>query len=253
MKTTINRLALAMAMVFATCAGAAYKCVDDKGFTRIGDTPPEQCANVVMYEVTSRGTVVRRIDPSLTPDQVKAKAAEVERKKEADKIANEQKRKDLALLATYSAEGEFDTVRDRTIDPIKSRIRNANDRLAAIDKRLKDLEDEMEFYKAGKSKGKTKDGKEKPAPQAPPMLVGEMQRLRTEREGINRNLAGYDRDIAAIKGKFAADKKRWLTLKAGGGAAEPAPAPVAETKPDATAEARTAAKVDSRAPARKAN
>jgi len=81
MKTTINRLALAMAMVFATCAGAAYKCVDDKGFTRIGDTPPEQCANVVMYEVTSRGTVVRRIDPSLTPDQVKAKAAEVERKK----------------------------------------------------------------------------------------------------------------------------------------------------------------------------
>jgi hypothetical protein len=241
MKSTLTSLALLAPALFAASAGAAYKCVDDKGLTRIGDTPPEQCANVVMYEVTSRGSVVRRIEPSLTPEQVKAKADELERKKENDKVANEQKRKDLALLATFSSENEFDTVRERTIEPLKGRIKSAHDRQAAIDKRLKELEDEMEFYKAGKSKGRTPDGKVKAAPEAPPMLVGELQRLKAERETLNRNVVGYDRDIAAIKGKFDTDKKRWMALKAGGGAAEPAAATASASAPaPATPPARKA-------------
>jgi hypothetical protein len=250
MKTTIRTLGLATSMLFAASAGAAYKCVDEKGFTRFGDTPPEQCGNVVMYEVSTSGSVIRRIEPSLTPDQVKAKDDEVERRKESDKVANEQKRKDLALLATFSSEGEFDTVRDRNIDPLKSRIQSSNDRLTAIDKRLKELDDEMEFYKSGKSKGKPRDGKEKAAPEAPPMLVAELQRLKHERETVTKNLVGYDKEIAALKSKFDIDKKRWIALKSGAPSGEAAgqPAPAAESKP----EPKTAAKAE-RPPARKAN
>ena len=240
MKTITRILGIAVPMLFAGSAAAVYKCVDEKGVTRIGDTPPDQCANVPMYEVSTSGTVLRKIEPSLTPDQVKARADEVEKKKEAEKALNEQKRKDLALLATYSTDTEFDTVRDRTIEPINGRIRSANDRLAAIDKRQKELDDEMEFYKAGKSKGKDKDGKARAAPEAPAMLVGELARLKHERETINRALAGYDKEIAGIKAKFDVDKKRWIALKSGA-PSNPLPesAPAPEPKQDVKAAAKT--------------
>src|SRR6185503_13530615 len=64
-------LCLAAALAFAPSAFAVYKCVDEKGITRIGETPPDECANVPMQEVGRNGSVIRTIPPSLTPEQVK--------------------------------------------------------------------------------------------------------------------------------------------------------------------------------------
>ena len=153
MKTNLKSLVLATSLAFAGSAGAAFKCVDEKGLTHIGGTPPEQCANVVIYEISKSGSVIRKIEPSLTPEQVKARAEAEEKKKMDERAAGEQKRKDLALLATYSSEGEFDVVRDRTIMPIKGRIKSAQERMEAIDKRSQAIDEEMEFYKAGKKFG----------------------------------------------------------------------------------------------------
>jgi hypothetical protein len=247
MKTTIRLLCLAVPALVSLNAMAVFRCVDDKGVTRIGDTPPEQCYNVVMFEVSTSGTILRRIDPSLTPEQVKARADDAERRKDADKASYEQKRKDLALLATYSVEGEIDMTRDRNIEPLNGRIKSAQDRTVAIDKRVADLNDEMEFYKAGKSKGKTKDGKEKGAPEAPPMLTGELQRLKQERETLAKNITGYEREIAAMKSKYDNDKKRWIALKSGKledqpGAAPPPADPKADPKA-VKADAKTTAAV----------
>jgi hypothetical protein len=230
MKTRIRMLCLVSASFLALSAHGTFKCVDDKGITHVGDTPPERCANVVMYEVSSSGMILRRIDPSLTADQVRAKTEEIERKKEAEKAQNEQKRKDLALLASYSTDVEIDTARDRNIEPLTGRIKSANDRMAAIDKRVAALEDEMEFYKAGKSKSKGKDGKEKASPEAPPMLVGELQRLKHEREVLAKGIAGSEREIVNVRTKYDADKKRWLALKSGRAPAMPGETPAADPK-----------------------
>ena len=140
------------AALYLPMAGAAYKCVDDKGVTHIGDTEPAACANVMMYEVSRSGAVIRSIEPTPTPEQLRVKLEEAERRKEAERAAGEQKRKDLALLSSYSKEREFDVARDRNIEPITGRINNSKERIKVIEKRVKDLEDEMEFYKAGKSK-----------------------------------------------------------------------------------------------------
>ena len=232
MKTTIKTLCLATSVLFAASAGAAFKCVDEKGLTHVGDTPPDPCANVVMYEVTRTGSVIRRIEPSLTAEQAKARVVADERKKESDKIANEQKRKDLALLATYSSEAEFDTVRERTIEPITARIKSAQERMVAIDKRAKELDGEMEFYKAGKST-KSAGGKKV---EAPPMLTAELDRLRSEKQALVKGVAGSEKEITEMRAKFDVDKKRWIALKSGSGskpADAPVAAPVAEAKPAA--------------------
>jgi hypothetical protein len=204
----MRRILVLLAVAFAAPAGASYKCVDTKGVTHIGDTPPDACANVVMYEMSASGAVLRKIDPTPTPEQVKAILEERERKKDSDRAAADQKRKDTALLASFSGEQEFDVVRDRNIEPLTGRIKSNDERIRAVDKRIKELEDEMEFYKAGKS------GKSGKSSEPPPVLIEVMARTRTEKATLEKANVGYVKEIEDIKAKFDADKKRWVSLKA---------------------------------------
>jgi len=206
MKRTLVLLVLPAALA-APWAHAAWKCVDEKGVTHIGDTPPPGCANVVMYEVTNSGKVLRKLDPTPTEAQLRARQEEYERAKMAIRDEADQKRKDLALINTFSTEREFDVVRDRNIEPLKSRINMAQERIKAIDKRQKELEDELEFYKAGKSKAKTKE--------APPQLTGDLIRLKTERTTLENSMVNSEKEIETLKVKFDADKRRWVALKGG--------------------------------------
>lgn len=206
----MKKLCLLLAISFAPGALAAFKCVDEKGLTHIGDTPPPACASVVIYEVSKSGMVLRRIDPSLTPEQIRSKADESERRKAADIAAAEQNRKDLSLMNSFSSEREFDVTRDRNIEPLRARIASAEERLKAIDERKARIDEEMEFYKAGKAKssGKSRD-------QPPPMLVHENQRLDAEKKTLSNAVVGYEREIEQVRAKFEVDKKRWLAIKSG--------------------------------------
>jgi len=221
MKRTLLVIATALC---AGSASAAYKCVDAKGVTHIGDTPPPGCAAVMMYEVTPTGKVIRAIEPTPTPEQAKALAEAAARKKEADAKAAEQKRRDMALTNTYGSEKEFDVARDRNVEPIKARIATNQDRIEAVDKRQKVLEEEMEFYKSGKSKGKAKE--------APATMTDELARLQKERTSLQANITGSEKEIEQIKARFERDKKRWIELKGGSSAktADSAPEPKAAVK-----------------------
>ena len=203
----MKRLCLALAMLYAGAAGAAFKCVDEKGAAHIGDTPPPGCANVKMYETNRSGSVIRTIDPTPTAEELKAKEEEMAKKREADKAMGEQKRKDMALLNTYATEKEFEVAKERNIDPVKSRIKSAVDRIAAVEKRQKEIEEEMEFYKAGKGKGKTNE--------PPKGLTADLDRVRAEKSALIGTIARDEKEIEAIKAKFDVDRKRWLDLKSG--------------------------------------
>jgi chromosome segregation ATPase len=218
----MKRTCLLVALLAATHAGAAYKCVDEKGFTHVGDTPPAGCAAVVMYEINRAGQVIRRIDPTLTPEQVRQKEIADAKRLEAEKAAAEQKRKDMALLQTFSSEKEFDVVRDRSIQPLQGRIRNAQERTVAIDKRLKEVDEEMEFYKAGKKavKGRTND--------PPRPLVDEQERLKAEKATLQKGIAASEKEIEQTRAKFDTDKRRWVALKSSDRAAKPDAVPVAD-------------------------
>jgi len=198
--------AVLVAALFAPAAGAAYKCVDEKGITHIGDTPPAGCANVVMYETNRSGAVLRKIDPTPTAEQLKAREAEYEKMQASLKTEAEKKRADNALLSTYSSEKEFDMTRERNVEPIRGRINAAQERIKQVDKRTKEIEEEMEFYKAGKKKG----GSEKTSPER---LTAELQRTKTEKELLITSIASYEKEIEATKAKYDADKQRWLALK----------------------------------------
>lgn len=216
-----KKLVLLLAALYLPAAGAAYRCIDEKGQRHIGDTPPAGCAKVPMEEF--RGSkVLRVIEPTLTPEQVKVKEEEAARKKAVDKLAAEQKRKDSALLSTFSSEKEFDVTRDRTIEPINGRIKLARERIGQIEKQEKKLAEEMEFYQAGKGKsGKVKE--------APSNLVEGLKGAQQEKATIQKNIASFEREIGEIRAKFDEDKRRWLAIKAEQARPAAAPATAAAT------------------------
>ncbi|HEX4943327.1 MAG TPA: DUF4124 domain-containing protein [Usitatibacteraceae bacterium] len=204
------KILVILAMLAAPAAHAVYKCKDEKGITHVGDTPPAACANVVLYEIAKSGNVIRTIDPTPTGDQVRAKTEEAARRKEAEKAAAEQRRKDIALLATYSSEQDIDTSRDLNLKPIEGRIQSARERTLAVEKRTKELETELEFYKAGKGKG----GKS-PATvrEAPPQLKADLEQVQREKASLAQSITNYGKEMQEVRERYDADKKRWVELK----------------------------------------
>jgi hypothetical protein len=182
-----------------------------------------------MYEISKTGRVLRQIDPTPTAEQAKARLEESERKKEIERVAGEQKRKDMALLNTYSTEREVDVARDRNIEPLRARITSAHERMRVVEKREKQVEEEMEFYKAGQAKGKGRD--DATPREAPPVLVAEAERIRKEKEALIKSVAVHEKEIEALRLKYESDKQRWLALKSGA-VAKPIEYVGAQAKPE---------------------
>ena len=187
-----------------------FKCVDDKGVTQYGDTMPPQCAAKPVTEMSGQGSIRKKYEAALTAEQIKAREEENARKKEEEKLVAEQKRKDSALLATYGSEREIDITRDRSLGLSDARVGSANQRIKELDKRVEKLQNEMEFYKAGKSK--------KAATKEPPIqLVNDLERSNNERTAIEASIKKLEEEKAKMREKFEKDKVRWKELKAAQG------------------------------------
>jgi predicted RNase H-like nuclease (RuvC/YqgF family) len=83
--------------------------------------------------------------------------------------------------------------------------------MAVVEKREKVAEEELEFYRSGKSKHS--DASKADAP--PPALTHEVERMRNERQSLIRSIASHEKEIEALRSKYDADKQRWLALKSG--------------------------------------
>ena len=217
-------LALLLIALHAPLAAAVYRCVDEQGHTRFGDTPPSGCGNVPIYELSPSGYVIRRIDPTPTPQQLEQRREEQERLKKEALVAAEQKRKDMALLNTYDSADEFDIARDRNIEPVKGRIQATQERLKELDQREKQIVGQMEKYKD----------------HPPAWLTSNLAQTRDEKKSLTDAMAHYHQEIADLRLRYDSDKKRWIALKAAGGSLPPpdASAPAAQAVPVKTAPAR---------------
>lgn len=201
-------------------AHALYKCQDEKGVTHYGDTMPPQCAKKAITEMSGQGSVVKKYEAPMTPEQLKAQAEEQEKRRDTDKKLYEQKLRDFALISTYGSEREFDMARDKDLAAMDARKRTLNSRNEDVDKTLAKLQNEMEFYKAGKAKAaKGKDGKDakdgKDGKEAPPQLVQDFNRAKNDRASLDNELVKVDADRAAVIARYDGEKSRWKKLKGG--------------------------------------
>jgi hypothetical protein len=208
----------------ATAAGM-YKWTDDKGIVHYSDQMPAEAVNKGTVVFDKQGRPIKKIEAAPTAEQVKAKEAEDDRQRALARVRDEQTRKDMALLQSYTSEDEIDFARNRAISAVSDQIKSAEDYTAKMTGRQQEL---------GKQKSALGD---KPVPSA---LENELKGLNDEIGRQARLLAQKKDELATINARYDVDKRRWQEIKA-----DQARSAAAGLDPVA---AKPAAKVSSTAP-----
>ncbi len=209
-----------LAALFCVTTNAAaqstlFRCVDDKGVTHYGETMPAACAKKDVTELSKQGRTIRKMDAPLTPEQQKIRDVADAKQRDSDKKVADQRQKDLALLGTYGAEREIDVIRDKGVAQLDLRRKFLEARIGDVEARLVKVNNQMEFYVAGKSKSaKSKDGKEA-AREVPPQLQSDFDRAKSDRVNLLVEIERLEHDKKDIVARYETEKDRFRRLKAG--------------------------------------
>jgi hypothetical protein len=203
-------LALGLAMLFLAASLAAgtaqaqsrmYKCVDAKGKTYYTQTPPAECLGRDTEVLnTKSGSVLKRMEGQLSPEQQAKRDEELKKKAEADVAAKEERRKNTALLNTYASEKDIDEARARALKENEQGIRETEKRIDNAMKRQKDLDGEKEFY-AKKT--------------LPAKLQQDIRNNEVDMKNQQELLNVKKKQVNTINAKYDEDKRRYVELTKG--------------------------------------
>ncbi len=195
-----------LAVAPAAAQERMYKCVDAKGKVYYTQVPPPECLGRDTQELNKSGTLIRRNPAAipLTPAQEQAREAERKKKLEEEERSREERRKNLALLNTYSSERDIEEARTRALAEAQGAIEDTERRIAGAQKRHKELEAEKEFYV------------KKPMPFK---LKQEIANNEIEIENQFALLEAKKKEISTIKAKYDEEKRRYVELTSGKAAA----------------------------------
>jgi hypothetical protein len=195
--------------------GATYKWVDEKGVVHYTDKIPPEAVNKGSTVLDKQARPTKRIDPPLTPEQMRAREAEEEQKRIAAKAQEEIARRDRALVASYTSEAEIDLAKRRVLATIDAQLDSSRAYVAQLEKRKVELDKRREALG------------DKPVP---PALERELEGNRSELAKTTALVEQKQKERAATVARYDADKARWRELKAVADANAPAtPAQAAAT------------------------
>jgi hypothetical protein len=184
---------------YAACA-ATYKWVDEKGVVHYTDQMPPDAVNKATVELNKQGVPVKKTDAALTPEQRRAKAAEDERRKVIERQQEEAARRDRALLASYTSEGEIELARARAVQTLDDVIKSSQSYAEQLGKR-----------KAGLESRRKTEFADKPVPLE---MERELATIGVELQKQDDLIAQKQKEMIAIAAKYDADRKRWRDLVA---------------------------------------
>lgn len=191
--------ALFIGLVFSLPAAAKmYKWVDDQGVTHYGETIPPEYANKDRSELNKAGRVVKTQEV-LTPEERRAKEQETAQKRNDAEAALEQKRRDKALLNTYTNVKEIDLARNRNMQQVEARINSINSQLKMANDNQASLQKEAEnLTKAGRK--------------IPKSLQEDLQESKDRLTSLQQDLEKAKAEKAAVEARYDADKVRYKEL-----------------------------------------
>lgn len=194
----IAAISLLLATYSAQGAGMFFCCPDpSSGRRTCGDTLPEVCRGKAYKIIGGDGTLLKEVGPPLTPEQKTEAAAQAKHKQEQEDIAREQRRKDQALLDTYSSIKDIDAAQQQAEADLQHAIASANAQIDVIREQRKKYEREAEFYKK----------KTVPAEIAKELREADYSiKLLEETREVKR------RDFQTIKAKYDSDRRRYLEI-----------------------------------------
>ena len=179
-------------------------CWKDKSGKTIGcgDKVPFEYQDNASRELNKRGMTVKQTDAALTPEQRQAQVAEAQRKKLLEQKLEEERRRDRALLDSFTNEKEIDLKRSRDIQQIEINI-------AAQQTNLKNIT-------ARQAEVKTKiDNITRAQKPVPPQLQEDVERLAREKTKTQTQILDKRKEIVERNLEYEAMRTRFIQLKGG--------------------------------------
>lgn len=186
----------------APAAAKLFKWVDEHGTTHYGETIPPEYANR-SSQTLDKGKVKDRSE-EFDPNKSKA-LKEADDKKKADAAAAEiaaaeQKRRDNALLNTYSNEKEIDLALNRSLQLLDARV-------SSFTTMVKSAQETVDAHR------KEVDDRQKAGKKPPQSLLDDVASSEARLERLKKDLAQSEREVVNVKARFEADKSRFRELK----------------------------------------
>jgi len=192
-------IALVVGLAFSLPASAKmYKWVDDKGTTHYGETIPPEYAGKDRTEINKAGREINKKE-ILTPEERAAKEQADAEKRNAAEAALEQKRRDKALVNTYSNSREIDLARNRNLQQVEARINSVNSRIKMATDNLLALQNEA-------------DSRTKANHKVPVSLQEDLQEAQVRLTRLQKELEKFKAEKAAVEARYDADKVRYKEL-----------------------------------------
>ena len=179
-----------------------YKWVDAQGNTHYGDTLPPQSLGRGNVELDKQGLAIKRNAGALSAEQRQQQAQAQARKTQENVALTERKRRDSALLNTYTSPAEIDLARDRNLEQARLIIKSNDARLTPLRATQAQLVQQIA--------GITRNQKPPPAhlTQARDANAAEIARL-------EQLQAQKNKEMDETRAKFDADKARYIELTQG--------------------------------------
>lgn len=179
-------------------AAKMYKWVDDQGTTHYGETIPPEYANKDRSELGKSGRVIEKKEV-LTPEERRTSEQADAKKRADEEAALERKRRDKALVNTYSNEKEIDLARNRNLQQIEARIHSIDSQLKMADSNLTAHKKEVDGYNAA--------GKKVPA-----SLQEDLNESQKRLDKLQQDMEKAKAEKAALDARYDADKARYKEL-----------------------------------------
>jgi hypothetical protein len=193
-----TRFVVASAALFVAISFNAeaklYKWVDADGVTQYGETIPPEYANRDT-KVLDKGRIS---DRSETFDDNKKNSTKKETAE--DRAAMEARRKDEALLNSYTTEKEIDLSRDRSLLQIEARINSFTTLIKSAQSSLDDL-------------NKEKDRRTSKGGAIPPSLTEDIADAEARVAKLQKDLEINQKQFDTVTARYAAEKQRFRELK----------------------------------------
>lgn len=181
----------------------SYCCQDPASGRRIcGDVLPAACKSVA-YKVYDRaGNITEEVGPPLTPEQKIAKEVEERRRVERENAQREQRRKDSALLETYSGLQDIDISLARAEADLVKSMNLAQAQIDNARKKRKKFEEEAKKHSKA---------------EMPAEIIRGLRDADDEIRAHSSVIASKKKDLEMVRAKFAADRRRYQEIISGGG------------------------------------
>lgn len=171
-----------------------------------GDHVPAEFRGAATKELDAHG-VTRKTNLSAedAARQREAAAAEAQRQAEEEKRLAEQRRQDLALLATFSNTAEIDAKRERELQTLDLLIRQQQTALKTIADRQHRLEARKREYEKGR----------KPVPGP---IEDDLKEVAEDKRAMEESIASKQKEKDTVRQRYGALKARYEALRGGGDA-----------------------------------